>query len=799
MKIALRLLANASAMALACALATSAHAQSAQGEKHEKHHGDQHDHDGDKDHHQAQSTALEEIVVTAQKTSGLASKLPVAITAFSADDLKDRGVVDVTTLQNSTPSLNVGSAVHGVNISIRGVSSTDVSSKGEQGVSFNINNIPIGRPQMMGMAFFDLERVEVLRGPQGTLYGKSSTGGAINVITARPKDEFDASASLELGNFNTRRTEAMVNVPVTDTLALRAAASTNSRDGFLQPVLGTQKNINGQRALGDEDNRSGRLSALWSYSEDGSLLATATFGHVGGVTSNMDALYYRVLEKKGAEARKVYANPMAGGLDDDFQNYTVELNHDFGGVQLTYDGARVNFDAHDNFAPSTNDPAGAPGDANYTWQDYVAKIRTDSHELRLSGDTDVFKWVVGANHWKETIDEKDMNWLTLASCAPSLAPSCNSPNPHIVGVTRHKSEGIFGQTIWSATSDLNFTFGLRYSSDSMSRDGYIAGGPPPAGGWKDASGALCAPPNACFGTQADSGAQSAKKVTWRAGADYQLTDGQMLYGSVATGYKSGSFNDVDPTSATHGAGTYGPEKLTAYEVGYKGRLMPNLQFNSSAYYYDYDKYQLTGATFMTPSVTGGSPMVVIYTTLVPAEMYGWENELDWRVTPDDRLNLSMTLAEGKYKDAKVGFLFVNQVDWSDKRIDNLPKFSATLSYEHVWDLPSGSTVTGRVASKYSSGYVVSDLAGDGNPFTGVYSVLPQQYKQGSYTKTDLSLTYATADQKFSLSGYVRNLEDDLQLRGAPQGINPAGVGTRDRTFVRISEPRTYGLRMGIRY
>ncbi len=759
---------------------------------------------------QDSSFGSEDIIVTAQKTSEAASKTPVALSVFTGDALKDQGVVNVADLRNLAPSLEIGSAAQGVNIAIRGVQTTDVTSKGEQGVVFSVDGVPIGRPQIIGLSFFDLDRVEVLRGPQGTLYGKSATGGAINVITAKPRHEFDASVSAELGNYDTKRGELMVNVPVSDNFALRAAAAYNKRDGYLSPVLG-QGSLGGQAKLNDEDNWTARLSGLYTLGSSASVLLTGTYGHIGGTGSaNNGALYSRVVDGDGGKsARQVYYNPQAGFLDDDFWSINTEVNADLGPVHLTYVGAHIDFKANDNKFASTGDPAGAAGQANYLWTDYDAHITTDSHEVRLSNATaGRLTWVVGANYINEKIREQDKNWQTLVGapndgsaivCAPpTLLAACTNPNPNILGVTKHKSEGVFGQASFEIVDRLRLTGGVRYSHDNASRNATLAAGAG-ATAFLDQNGNPCAPPNGCVGT-ANAGAFKGGKVTWRGGIDFQASANALFYGSVSTGYKAGSFNDVDPTKVGGGTGTYGAEELTAYEVGFKGRLIGKLNFNSSVYYYDYSKFQLTGATFLTPNITGGSPVVLIYTKLVPVKLYGWENEATWRPTPRDNLSLGFTLSEGKYNGyAPTGFIYSNQIDFDGKRLDQLPKFTARASYEHRFPIAGGGYISARVNSKYSSGYVVSDLAGDGNPFAGIYSVLPQQYKQDSFTRSDANLGYTSASGKYSIDAFVRNIEGDVQLLGPPQGINPEGAAASDRTTVRISDPRFYGVRFSLRY
>lgn len=768
------------------------------------------------------SAKLEEIIVTALKTTEEASKTPVSLSVLSGDDLKDKGVVNINQLQYVAPSIEIGSAAHGANVSIRGVSTTDITSKGEQAVSFNLDGIAIGRPQIMGLAFFDIDRVEVLRGPQGTLYGKSSTAGAINVITAKPKDTFDAAASFEVGNFNTRRGEAMINVPVTDNFAVRVAASTNVRDGYLNPVLGNVQALNSERPLNDENNQTGRLSALWKFGDTGSWLLQGTFGHIGGTGDTYTALYNRY-KQGGTKARQVYYNPMAGVLDDHFANWNTELNFDLGAVHVTYTGGSLKFNGDDNYSSSDNLPSG--GAPTYSWTRYAAKNSYDSHEIRLSNaNPQRFEYVLGGNYWKEGIDEIDENWQTYVNpnagstpvctqSAPNLLPGCNGPGgPHIVGLTQHKAQGIFGQGNFHATDDLKFTVGLRYSSDSMFRHSSIAVGGTPAGGWKDQYGNACAPPNYCVDPahpNNDFGQQSASKMTWRIGADYQIAENHMIYGYVATGYKAGSFNDVDPTVG--GPASYGPEDMTAYEVGYKGKPQSNIEIDTAAYYYDYSKYQLTGATAFGPVQSNGNPGIIIYTTLVPMTLYGWEGTLKWNFTQNDIFNMSVAVESGHFKGgpghATVGLSYLNQVDWSGKRLDSMPPISGTLSYEHRWEMSDGGYLSARLNSKISGSYYQSALGGNlnfpGPPFLAPpgtpYSVPPTQYRQDSYTRTDFNLGYTSESGKFSVDAFVRNIEDKMQLLGAPNGINAPGQELTDTVTVRVSAPRTFGMRIGVKY
>jgi iron complex outermembrane receptor protein len=806
---------------------------------------------------------LEEVVVTATKVATEASKTPIALSVYSDEALKKDGIVNIDTLGNISPSVNIAfggpTGARGANVAIRGVYTTDNTSKGEQAISFNLDGVPIGRPQVMQMAFYDIERVEVLRGPQGTLYGKSSTGGAINVITARPKGTFDWASNFEVGDFNTRRADAMVNIPVSDGFAVRAAASTNKRDGYLNPVLyaDAQHPVNGERPLNDEDNTNGRLSGLWTIGDTGDFLFTASAGHIGGMgNSSGNALFSRY-KLSGSQAREVYYNPMASGVDDHYSNFSGELNLNLGAVHLTYVGGHLSFTGNDDSSPSTWMPTPAGGLNYYDWAQYIADNKYDSHELRISNaQPQRLEYVLGANYWREKTDETDMHWHTTPGptlagtaangfgdnnqtsldcplAAPNVLPVCSSPSPNIVSRNQHEAKAVFGQVHFSITDALKLTAGLRYSSDSTYRKGTIVAGPAPSDGtnayWPDANGQPCHPGDPCVNlangisgpvVQNDNGNQSASKVTWRVGADYQLTQSQMFYGYIATGYKAGSFNDRDPV--THQTAAYGPEDMTAYEVGYKGKIRPYLQFNSSAFYYDYKKFQLTQPTFFDFKLTGGNPDVVIYTTNVPVKIYGWENELQWNPTQNDLLSASVSLTRGTFSGgpnhAWMGFNYYLRLDWTGKDLDNLPHAVGLVAYEHRFPWKDGGYFSARLQSKISSSYYFTDNFGvvDGGPpfgdpnfqpvpgvfpFAGVHwGIPPQQYKQSAYTRTDFHLGYTSGSGKFEVDAYVRNLENKMQIQGPPSVLNAVDAGaSADTVSIAVNAPRTMGVRLSVRY
>jgi iron complex outermembrane receptor protein len=722
-----------------------------------------------------QNGALQEIVVTATKRSESIEKIPEAISVIAGKDLKTEGVYSVSDLQNVAPGVNIGRDVFGVNINIRGVTTTDTTSKGEQGIAYNVDGIFIGRPREQGLALFDIDRIEVLRGPQGTLYGKSSTGGAINVITNKPSlDGESVTGQIEFGNYNTKRGEVAINLPLSSTLAFRAAGDFNQRDGYLNQVdgpvsQGFYTSARGLPSKNDEDDTTGRFALLWQPVTDFTARVTATLGRVGGAGPGVaDYDILNEYDSRGAGASGVVPNPIPAGLDDTFQNFDGQLDYKVGPVALTYVGALQTYRADDNITTNNNPAANYGGppqffEPEYAWENYRGKFTTDSHEIRVSNNApELFDYVAGANYFREQIHESDHNWDVPVS-DPVISAATNGIDP--LNTTTHTSYGVFGQTTWHATEQIGVVGGVRYSSDKLVRIGTFAAGPGP---WLDPSGAVCVAPADCVGSNAD-GFEKASKVTWRAGVNDQFTPDDLLYVSVATGYKAGGFNDFDPV--THHTAPYDPESLTAYEGGFKGRWFDAVQFNSSVFYYDYSKDQISSLI----NVNGN---LVIYTKLVPTEIYGWENELTWNIDAKTNVDVSLAFEKSKYKSLEAGLL--QNIDWSGLSLDKTPRAVGTIAFNRSFDLPNEAALRLRAFSKISSSYVLSDFQD------------AVQFKQAGYTHSDSSLTYAPKNAAYSLQLYVQNIEDKYQKIGIP-GVFSATY-PNGTTFA-VTTPRFFGLRV----
>lgn len=225
---------------------------------------------------EATDRQIEEVIVTAQRASENIQEVPIALTALSGSMLEDRQIIGASDLQMNAPNVSfTPTNFGGSSFSIRGIGRLVIAASGENGVSTHINDIPLGT-NLTAVEFFDMERVEVLRGPQGTLYGRNATGGAINFVTAMPEiDTFRGSVDLEIGDYNHQRKKWMVNVPVTDTFAVRAAGMALDRDGYIDNLANGQQNAAGETLPGingDVDGRdlwAARITASWAFSENG--------------------------------------------------------------------------------------------------------------------------------------------------------------------------------------------------------------------------------------------------------------------------------------------------------------------------------------------------------------------------------------------------------------------------------------------------------------------------------------------------------------------------------------------------
>lgn len=708
-----------------------------------------------------------DIVVTANRTSSLLSKTPIAMTAVGGDDLIASGITNPTQLEESVPNLSIVRG-NGLQITIRGVTSTDGTEKGDPSAAFMLNGVYLARPQAQEVSFFDIERVEVLRGPQGTLYGRNSTAGVVNILTVQPKFEFGARADVSYGNFNALNGTAVVNLPVGDTIAFRVAANVDQRDSYL---------IDGNAADGIgigkfKNNKTVRVSALFKPSTDLSVLLVGDYSWIKGSPSNGVApgnFYTNIVS--GARTtfeRPTYVTPVGDAgrtLTQAQGQYTFrdstergvmgELNYAMGNVTLTYVGSYRESDRKE-FSNLGATPVTADFYGSY-WQ--------TSHELRLAyGGDGPLQAQVGGYYFKE----KSGIAFFINNL---LGPNTRFGFPQDPTVAENKSA--FGQVTYELVDNLKLTGGVRYSRDLKSRvgatvlDSYTFVG--------DSANIGSFVSRATF--QTNDASRTFSKVTWRAGIDYDSPLG-LVFASVSTGYKAGGFNDgceigqgpncILPASVLY----YQPERLTAYEAGFKFRIAPEFRLNATLFHYDYAGLQLSSQGNCAPP---GQPAAPCQVTQNAAKAKIDGVEMDATLQPSDNFSVRLAL---NYLDARYDqFNPTAAISFAGRGLNRSPKWSWVAGVNYMIPVGEGKVVLDAQTASRSQ-YEVTDLT------NYVY------FAQPAYTKSDASITYTAPEDRFYVAGFVENIENNLVVTGATVGAFGA---------VNFSDPRTYGVRVGAKF
>lgn len=696
-----------------------------------------------------ESGRLADVTVTAQKIAQPSSKTALSLTAVTGEDLRTAGATTAVGLTNLIPNVQIAPGTSGsTDISIRGIGSTNTTEVGDPATAFHIDGVYLGRPQSAGATFYDLERVEVLRGPQGTLYGRNATAGAVNLITNKPGKKFAGEANLSVGNYGLYSFEGMLNAPVSEQFALRAVVSSSSRDGYLttrSPANGFGKNRD------DADNLSARVHGLVTFNADTKLLLTVdTSRNKGAGPGTVPVATF--LNNSGTAQRTSLSNVNEGRRDDSSNGFTAELTAQTGIGEFTYLGAYRTFDR--NNVGSTNATASLTD----------SQFSQTSHELRLastgnSASKSDLTWVAGLYFFNEKGN------IDAAFTNPALANQFGPGNPGVRFIqdpVNSKSNAIFGQATYSVRPDLRLTAGLRVTSDEKSRDGRTT----------NLAGTFNAP------SLVNKAKVNYDQTTWKLGADYDLARNVLVYGNVATGYKAGGYFDG---SNAAGDNTYRPELLTSVEAGIKGRFLDNrLRLSAAVFSYDYKDLQISYVTVDPLSNQIGT----ITTNAAKAKNTGFELEAKLAVSGNGTVNAALGLLNAKYGDFVFPVIAGRPVaiNLAGQQLDKAPSATLTLGYTHDWTLSSGAAVTAYVGTRYSSSYKLSNFA----------IVTPIQYTQPSFTRTDVSVTYTAPRDKWYLQGYAKNLEN----RNVATGF--AFSSLTGSNFL-LADPFTFGLRGGVKF
>lgn len=767
-----------------------------------------------------------DIVVTAQRRSESVQRSSVAIQVFSGEALRSAGVNQARDISKLTPGVVIGQGGAATQIYIRGVGDFTSTPITNPAVATNVDGVYVARSQAIEGNFFDLERIEVLKGPQGTLYGRNASGGAVNLITTKPKlGETSGNVAFEGGNYDLVKAEGAVNLPLGSTVAARGAFQIVHRNGY--SYGGTD----------DDKHESVRLQLYWEPSANFNLRLSGDYSHIGGMGSaavfkgvapsiaatlaklgvalpsdprangtdpSLSAIYYGMaaaLNRCASNANLALAATSAGvapivgqqgfcpagtsslysppsgsyfgtnlHVNNRFLNFSGEANWKTGNITVTVLPAyrRTRNDYRNNIIFTFDSaPFGKPEASDAA-----------SLEARVAYDDSRLKAVAGFY----LFDERQ----TIATRADAGLVAGGNVTFYHLGTTAYAG---FGQATFSVTPELRLIAGLRYSVDHKTIEGQ---------GLVQYPATVFFPGGPCFGAAAIcprdsfSNVRNFRRASYKVGVEYDLGPQNMVYVTYATGHKSGGFNPFSLPGTVNTASFYNPEQVGALEVGSRNRFAGGrIQLNLEGFYW---KYKDAQEFITTLNRVGGAANAL--TNAGRATVYGLDAQLALRPTNNDSLQIGGEYLHTKFDSfvypaggAVAGLTTACGVtpatpfpiiDCSGRPLPRAPKFSGTASYTHTFQLAGAGRIDATVATQFSSSrYLTIDFT-DASRARG-------------FATLDANLTWAPNDT-FKVYAFGRNITNRLVYTGAfTQPLLPS------LTLATLGAPRTYGLGLSAKF
>jgi iron complex outermembrane receptor protein len=739
----------------------------------------------------AQDAGLEEIVVTATRREESLQNLANSATVFSSSDLQALRVFEPKDIAAQTPGLLAKYGPNGlatVGFYLRGVGINDFTGTVDPSVGIYVDEVFQPTPDMLNFAVYDIERVEVLRGPQGTLYGRNSTGGAINFLTARPTQELEGFVRAGYGSYQTATGTAAISGPIASTLLGRLSVNVVNASGD----SGYSYNRFTDNHLGKVDSKAARAQLEWKPSDDFSLRLMYNYGDSESEQALLQHVGVRDPANPAATCAPVLAGHVAEGpcrdllgyFDDDGEFYdgaanvdpqlelrsddvTATINWNIGHVTLTSISGYADFSKE-----QSQDIDASPNVAadNFTFND----VENFSQEIRLTSD-DSFRlpWIVGVNYAKTDIDWfQTINLTDLAGI-----PTSNGAEQST------KAWAAFGQLTVPLGEKWEFTGGLRYTDEERDWRGatfigtfanldeaYASGAPrlsqlPLPDGDPGQGGPLDFPTTV-----------KKDKVDYQAVLKFKPNDDSMYYLSVSEAFRSGGYSSAVIFSQD-ALEPYGPETLTSYEVGLKLSLADNrLRFNAAAFYYDYADFQ---ATF----VRGGEASARLQNA-GDVEIKGMEASVDWLPIQGLTISGGLSLLDTEIVKTDVALVPLDgsaPVSIEGNEIPNAPAFTfnGRLRYE--------TPITDTLAAAFQTDFTVVDehfLEPNNREFL----------KEDGYSLVNARISLLPQNGPWEVSAWVKNIGDE-EYRTAAQDISVA-LGFSE---IVTGLPRTWGVELEYRF
>lgn len=734
---------------------------------------------------------IEKIEVTAQKRAQAAQDVPITLTTFSDDFIEQAGASDFKGLINLTPGFAVAG---GDDLApapyIRGIGSADPSIGSDPSIGIFIDGIYASRRGGSITDFMDVKRIEILKGPQGTLFGRNAIGGAISITTQDPTNEFAGKISTEIGNYNSRVLKGLINLPIiSDELFVRASAVVRQRDGWLH------NEFNGDN-YADRDRTTGNLKFIWFPSDEIEIKLANSWSEIdelsrtykaistpAGFESSITELTTKTVNTGG---RHLYGNSeldipvLKPTSKRDLRSHSLSVEVDISDeLMFTSLTSYRFFDVHTSgsFAGGEVHTIGGFGDEKNT---------NTSQEFRLNGSYDNVNWFLGLS---ATAEESNIDETYILSDLSLAEPfNLNSIGPlsggTIAEIQRAQvdtdSWAIFGDISWEVTDRFELIFGARYSQDkktvyfrnpqqqngSSTLSTLFAAIGSPLGGI-DGLGFV-------FGSPAQFTGSREKHDKWsdfspRVVVSYDLNDDIMLFSSVTKGYKSGGFNATGPVNrnlsspelgfvSDTATDSFAPETVTNYELGVKSSLLNGrLNLNSTVYSYDYEDLQVFVINNSIAQIENAGK----------ASAKGFELDVNFHISPTFAV-----LANAAWSDAVYDEFYSGDTDLSGTDQLFSPKWSGSIAFDYKTPIKN----QGQIRSFISLAY------------TGEHLVDSEYYQQDAYKMVNARVSYTTVDEKWEFSVFANNVTDETYVNTYANSGGLWGFAGAQR-----NDPRMYGI------
>ncbi len=725
----------------------------------------------------AQTPALEEIIVTATKRAASLQDIAVTVTAFSADTIQEAGIRNVVDVAVLTPSLTINANVHpfSTRMSIRGIG-TAGSTYLEPAVGMFVDGVYLNRSGLGVSDLVDIERIEVLQGPQGTLYGKNTNAGAISITTKAPNlEEAEAHLEVSTGNYSMQRVTGSVSGPLSDSVAYRLAGNYHARDGYLENFAGDDIND------ADEWNIIGKL--LWEPGTDWSILLKASHVERDMNCCSPDAMQDPLVEEiMAGRGQKLPPNdpfdhktaqdfPSTFEMESTAVSLNIDYDHDWGRITSITSWNDYDAEALQEASRSTLDTVflGGPQSGD-----------SFSQELRLSGNTDNIDYMAGLYYFQQETREGDggvASW-TGADLVPVgsqffgpqlgfLATEGDELSQDLRFET--KTIALFTRATWHITDNWHLTGGLRWSDEEKDADMWVdvesnaltaqnpEDIPPPLLTLLLANGII--PPISFLSSAKPEIDQkfnrSSDNLDWLASLSYDLSDDTMLFANASTGTKSGGFNGVAGAPEER---EFDDEDTTSYELGIKSTLLDSrLRINSSLFLTQIDEFQ--------SAQQASTGLGQITTNQGELEVAGLDLHVDALPLP----NLILVF----------GLQYLDKYEFTagpDKG-QNVPfaaEVSANLGATLVFPFADGGV------------YLRADYSYMGDHLTNVASAAQLEAKD-EQDRENLNMALGWRNDNWNVSFWGKNLTDEEY---AVQTLTPYPLTNMDAYF--LAPPKTYG-------